>query len=97
MEVEEECIFHMHLLNKAKNKFSDDFINDFLNETNFEFEILQPNRHFHDRYVIIDYKTDNETIYHCGSSSKDSGLSVTTIMKIESPEVYHTIIDELLM
>ena len=62
----------MHLLKKAKNKFSDDFINDFLNETNFEFEILQPNRHFHDRYVIIlFYKKSTDLTDYTNSKSVD--------------------------
>lgn len=27
----------------------------------------------HDRYIVIDYKTPTEKIYHCGASSKDAG------------------------
>lgn len=41
------------------------------------------NNRFHDRYIIIDYKTDNEKLFHCGSSSKDAGNKITTITKIE--------------
>ena len=34
---------------------------------------------FHDRYIIIDWNTDKQRIYHCGASSKDAGQRITTI------------------
>lgn len=34
---------------------------------------LKTNGLAHDRYIVIDYKTDNEKKYHCGMSSKDAG------------------------
>lgn len=37
----------------------------------------------HDRFVILDYETSDEAIYHCGASSKDAGKAVTVISKIE--------------
>ena len=49
----------------------------------------------HDRYVIIDYGKINEKIFHCGSSSKDSGNKITTIIEIKDKKVYHKIIDDL--
>ena len=58
---------------------------------------LKPtNNKVHDRYIIIDYKTDNETIYHSGSSSKDAGNKITTIMRIENSGDYHRFVDDLL-
>ena len=45
---------------------------------------------------MIDYKTDNEKLFDCGSSSKDTGNKVTTIMLVEKSELYHSLIDELL-
>lgn len=36
---------------------------------------------FHDRYIILDYGTDKEKVYLCGSSSKDSGARTTTILE----------------
>lgn len=35
-------------------------------------------------------------IYHCGSSSKDSGNKITTITKVEDITIYHKMIEELL-
>lgn len=51
---------------------------------------------FHDRYIVLDYKTDREKMFHCGASSKDAGKRVTSINGIEHPEVYHGLIEEVL-
>ena len=50
----------------------------------------------HDRYIAIDYGTEEEEIYHCGASSKDAGSRITTIMKVEDSSVYHTMFERLL-
>ena len=36
-------------------------------------------------------------VFSCGSSSKDAGNKITTIMRIENAIFYHGIIDEILM
>lgn len=54
------------------------------------------NGKFHDRYIILDYNTRTEKIYHCGASSKDAGKKITSITKIEDRIIYHSMIDELL-
>lgn len=51
---------------------------------------------FHDRYIVVDYNTPTEKIYHCGASSKDAGNKVMSITLISENTVYHTIIDALL-
>lgn len=51
---------------------------------------------FHDRYIVLDYKTSHEKMFHCGASSKDAGKRVTTIDDIEYPEVYHELIEKVL-
>ncbi len=58
---------------------------------------IKHNGRVHDRYIIIDYNTKAEKIYHCGASSKDAGNKVTTIMKIEEPKTYHTFIDQIIL
>ena len=58
-------------------------------------KIDRPNRKFHDRYMFLDYGLPSEKLFHCGASSKDGGNKVTTIMQIEHPEVYHTLMDSL--
>ena len=82
--------------NAAKDFIKDEDIDIFEKEYGKKIIILPTNNRFHDRYIIIDYKVDNEKLYNCGSSSKDAGNKITTITLIEKPELYHQLIDELL-
>lgn len=52
---------------------------------------------FHDRYIVLDYGTEHEKMFHCGASSKDAGGRVTSINRIEHPEVYHSLMEEVLL
>ena len=52
---------------------------------------------FHDRYIVLDYGTEREKMFHCGASSKDAGGRVTSINQIEHPEVYHPLMEEVLL
>ncbi|WBB31665.1 ORF6N domain-containing protein [Parvimonas micra] len=51
---------------------------------------------FHDRYIIIDWNTDKQRIYHCGASSKDAGQRITTISEVVDQVVYADLINKLL-
>ncbi len=51
---------------------------------------------FHDRYIVVDYGTDNEQIYHCGASSKDGGNKVMTITALTDVAIYHSVIEQLM-
>ena len=82
--------------NKAKNKLSGSFIKDFTNETGNVIVVRPTNGRFHDRYIVIDYATDNEHIYHCGSSSKDTGSKISTIKEIEDSFAYKKIFEDIL-
>lgn len=52
---------------------------------------------FHDRYIVLDYGTEREKMFHCGASSKDAGGRVTSINRIEHPEAYHPLMEEVLL
>jgi hypothetical protein len=82
--------------NKGKNNLNLNFINDFKTDTGFNLTIKKNNNRFHDRYIVIDYNTKSELIFHCGSSSKDAGKRITTITKIEEKELYKSLIAEIL-
>ena len=45
--------------------------------------------------IIIDFNTDNYTLYHCGASSKDSGNKINTITRIDDKDNYDLIINEI--
>jgi hypothetical protein len=49
----------------------------------------------HDRYIFLDYGLKGEKLFHCGTSSKDAGNKITTIMQIENTEIYHILMDKL--
>ena len=72
-----------------------------LEEFNYEYpktniKLKKLNNIFHDRYIIIDYKLDTEIIYHAGSSSKDGGKRISTIIQIEDNKIYYNLIDKIL-
>ena len=82
--------------NAARNNITEEQLEDFKNDTGLLVEIKPTNNRVHDRYIVIDYQTDNEILYHSGASSKDSGNRITTIMRIEDSGGYHHIIDRLI-
>ena len=82
--------------NKSYDSLSQSEINDFIMDKSIDIKLYPSNRISHDRYIMVDYKTENEKLYHCGSSSKDSGASLTTITELEFSYLYHEIFDVLL-
>ena len=71
----------------------DDFCKEF---SGLKIDLRQSGGIFHDRYIILDYKTPTQKIYHCGASSKDGGRRVTTISLIEDTSLYNGLITQLL-
>ena len=82
--------------NKSRNNLNSNFINDFINDTGFNIQFKKNNNRFHDRYIIIDFDTENEIIFHCGASSKDVGNRITTITKIEEQYIYKELVKDIL-
>ncbi len=41
----------------------------------------------HDRFIVLDHETDDERLFHCGSSSKDSGNRITVISELLDPYI----------
>ena len=71
--------------------------NDFCREyPNVSVSLQTSGGIFHDRYIVVDYQTADEQIYHCGASSKDGGNKVTTITAVTDGDIYHPVIDQLL-
>ena len=81
--------------NVATPKLEETFIEDFKNTVNQSLSIIPSNNRFHDRYILIDCGTDNEIVYHCGSSSKDTGNKITTINKLGDSITYRNLISVL--
>ena len=49
----------------------------------------------HDRFIVVDYATKSETIYHCGSSSKDGGRKVSTITLLTDNVIYAPLFSQI--
>lgn len=58
---------------------------------------IKPNPDCHDRFIIIDYKTQREAVFHCGASSKDAGNKICTINKIENTSLVYQFVDAYLL
>ena len=42
----------------------------------------------HDRFIVLDYGSKDERFYHCGASSKDAAIKLTTaITEVMSDDV----------
>ena len=81
--------------NKAKNGLTKRIIDDFINDTGIGISIKE-NKISHDRFIAIDLDYDNSYFYLCGSSSKDSGNKLTTIIELNDRNQYKTIFNNLL-
>ena len=82
--------------NKAVNNLSSTFLNDFKSDTNLNITLKKNNNRFHDRYIVIDFNSSSEIIFHCGSSSKDSGKKITTISRVEDTKLYKPVVNDIL-
>ena len=51
---------------------------------------------YHDRFIVLDYGTEDERIFLCGASSKDAGARVTCIVEDFGTAKYKALIDVLL-
>ena len=73
----------------------DDFRKDY---PNIDLKLKIAGKKYHDRYIAIDFGTENEAFYLCGASSKDAGNKISSITKIEesSKDMYHDMFSKML-
>ncbi len=81
--------------NKGRNNINKSFVHDFKNDTGFNIVFKKNENRFHDRYIVLDFNTNDYRLYHCGASSKDSGNKINTITSVLEKEVYITLINEI--
>ncbi len=80
----------------SKPKLEERDFENFCEDTGICITIKPSRGLVHDRYIVLDYGTSKETVYHCGASSKDAGNKATAIMQVENPQDYHRLVDALL-
>lgn len=84
---------------RNKDMLTKNILNDFRKDyPNIYLELKIAGKKYHDRYIAIDYGTENESFYLCGASSKDAGNKVSSITKIEesSKDMYHDMFSKML-
>ena len=84
---------------KNKDMLTKNILNDFRKDyPNINLKMKVAGKRYHDRYIAIDYGTENEAFYLCGASSKDAGNKISSITKIEesSKDMYHTMFGGML-
>ena len=59
--------------------------------------ILSPTLQFHDRFIILDFQKSTQQIYLCGSSLKDSGRKVTTLVRLHDEKLYQELFAALIV
>lgn len=75
--------------NKARNGLTASFVED----SKLSIAFKRNDGLFHDRYIILDYHSPDEKIYHCGASSKDAGKSIAAINEVSDISIYHPSLD----
>ena len=53
----------------------------------FQVEFIRSMGVSHDRFIVLDHGTEDERLFHCGSSSKDSGNRITVISELLDPYI----------
>ena len=80
----------------GRTSVTDDMLNDFRAAMpDVSIDKVSAAHKFHDRYILVDFKTKSEKLYHCGASSKDAGNKITTIVRLDDVDAYCPMFEEL--
>ena len=70
---------------------------DFISEyPDVQIRLIKSGHKLHDRYIILDDGTKAMKVYHCGTSSKDAGKTITTITELHDTAVYTALLRQLM-
>lgn len=91
----------VHVILFTENGFGrsrDNLTSSEVTDFNQEYPSIQikPNPDCHDRFIVLDYGTKTERVFHCGASSKDAGKKICAINAMENTAMVHPIFDTLL-
>lgn len=86
-------IFSDNLVKGLRQSAFDDFSKEY---PNLKIQLFHAGGIFHDRYIILDYGTNDEKIFLCGASSKDAGGRIISILEDPDRKKYEPMIKELL-
>lgn len=86
-------IFSDNLVKGLRQSAFDDFCKEY---PNLNIQLFHSGGIFHDRYIILDFGTNDEKIFLCGASSKDAGGRITSILEDPDRNKYDSMIKDLL-
>ena len=86
-------IFSDNLVKGLRQSAFDDFRKEY---PNLDIQLFRSGGIFHDRYIILDYGTNDEKIFLCGASSKDAGGRISSILEDPDRKKYDSMIKDLL-
>ena len=73
---------------------------EFIKETpNLSIDFIKSNGISHDRFIILDYNTEKERVFHCGASSKDAGYrtsAITEFLNGSIKDAFHSDLEKML-
>ena len=90
-------IFSDNISNMLHVSDDEDFKEEF---PNIQISYKRTEGIMHDRFIVLDYDTNDEKMYHCGSSSKDAGNRMTAITEfrdMETKKAFHSVIQNMFM
>ena len=83
--------------NVSRDKLTKIELDDFRREySNISISLKRTDNKIHDRFIIMDFGTNDYKVYLCGSSSKDGGNRLTTIQEYGSKDLLIPVIKAIL-
>ncbi|MBR1670791.1 MAG: ORF6N domain-containing protein [Butyrivibrio sp.] len=71
--------------------------NDFCKEyPNIKLTMQHTGGVYHDRFIVLDYGTNDERVFLCGASSRDAGARITSIVEDYGIDKYDPLVKRLL-
>lgn len=71
-------------------------LTDFRREVpNLSVNFIRNERISHDRFIVLDYNTEGERLYHCGPSAKDAGNRTGSILEYSNERVKRVFHEDL--
>ena len=85
-------VFSDNTYNKLHARDYVDFQKEF---PNIAVNFIQTQHAVHDRFIILDYDSKDERVFHCGGSSKDGGNKLMAITEFSDGKVKAALHDEI--
>lgn len=85
-------LFSDNVGNRLHKVEYDDFLKEY---PAIQLKLKKAGGIYHDRFIVLDYGTEEERIFLCGASSKDAGARVTCIVEDFGTEKYKGLMEEL--